>query len=1083
MSDPLTALESGLTRLLERIGSEHPRYTEALALQSRLLENISAARIYGDTETRRAERAQIVDALNRLALETVGISFNELSAVSEHESRINEIERRLYNPEINVVNLFGVAGSGKTFLARALADRQEISAKFPGGVVWVDCKVNDSLSRILGTIARGIDVGFVAEQRSDVLQRLAQIPTLLIFDSFDVVSHDDEVLSFVVRLPRPSKAMIISRERVLVSLPTGVSFRLGALSVSETAALLRSLIPRVNAIDLNRKTVEEIHSITGGLPLAIALIARTVAYEHSLDVLQALKRSRSRDEALDLLLYRILNSLSPKERRILEALSVFASHASPEAVCAIAQVRESKNFLNILNQSGLVATIDAKYILHPAVQGLVRRQIAPDLFKSLEGRMVDFFLEYVRCHQQDYKGLEQEWFNIRYAVELAYEGKNWQIMMEFVHLLGEFLDARGDINEYILWLNRAIEASEAFGEKRACAVFLHNLAIQHQRQGRIGQAIHEYQQSLQTFRGAGDRAGEAASLGNLGLAYRDLGRIQEAIVYYQQALALSREIGDRRSEASHLGKLGLAYRDLGDIQVAIECYHQALALSREIGDCHSEANLLANLGSAYADLPTDDRAQNLEVAIHHCRQALEILTSEMVPMDWAMIQNNLGNIYLAMFQATGSEQYADVARKAFELALEIFTPQISPLEYAAVQNNLANALLSRYEHTGEPQSLEMAIQAFQQALRFRTPEAAPVDYAATQSNLGIAWQRLFSATGDEHNLDQAIDAFEQALQIYKPDVSPRDWLRVTTNLSAVYAEADNWSEAKRLAAEILQIFRGAMADQEALEALAPWYERMGNLAIQNQDFQFTTRILAEAAHRFELQGAQTPAFIPNRLAELKAQIGDDLFAIIWAEVQGILTPVLAQTLQDAGGLMKREQFSEAVVRFTNALDLLSDDHKAPEVQRQRAVILSMRGICLRRLEQWEEALKDQEQALHLFERVRDFGGEARSSLEMGHLFELMNNYEDARLHYMDAYRLYRRADDRHGMATTSEHMGRLEFRVRMLPQAVEDLEEARDLWVQLGERGRVAAIELELEDARAMLAHQAAKAERRGEDR
>lgn len=81
MGDPLTALEHGLTRLLERIGSEHPRYTEALTLQSRLLENISAARTYGDTETRRAERAQIVDALNQLALKAVGVSFNEISGV------------------------------------------------------------------------------------------------------------------------------------------------------------------------------------------------------------------------------------------------------------------------------------------------------------------------------------------------------------------------------------------------------------------------------------------------------------------------------------------------------------------------------------------------------------------------------------------------------------------------------------------------------------------------------------------------------------------------------------------------------------------------------------------------------------------------------------------------------------------------------------------------------------------------------------------------------------------------------------------------------------------------------------------
>lgn len=71
---------------------------------------------------------------------------------------------------------------------------------------------------------------------------------------------------------------------------------------------------------------------------------------------------------------------------------------------------------------------------------------------------------------------------------------------------------------------------------------------------------------------------------------------------------------------------------------------------------------------------------------------------------------------------------------------------------------------------------------------------------------------------------------------------------------------------------------------------------------------------------------------------------------------------------------------------------------------------------------------------------------------MGHLFEVMNNYEDARLHYMDAYRLYRRAEDKHGMALASENLGRLEYRVRMFAQAVQNLEEARRLYISVGDR-------------------------------
>lgn len=78
MADVFTPYETGLTRLLKRLGSDHPRYADALVYQQRLLENITQARQYGDTDTLKHERAQIVGVLNQLALGTVGVSFNEL---------------------------------------------------------------------------------------------------------------------------------------------------------------------------------------------------------------------------------------------------------------------------------------------------------------------------------------------------------------------------------------------------------------------------------------------------------------------------------------------------------------------------------------------------------------------------------------------------------------------------------------------------------------------------------------------------------------------------------------------------------------------------------------------------------------------------------------------------------------------------------------------------------------------------------------------------------------------------------------------------------------------------------------------
>jgi len=78
VADIFTPDEKGLASLLEKLGPQHPRLSEAHTYQYRLTEIIASTRRYGDTEQRRANRAEIVDHLNQLALETIGLAFHEL---------------------------------------------------------------------------------------------------------------------------------------------------------------------------------------------------------------------------------------------------------------------------------------------------------------------------------------------------------------------------------------------------------------------------------------------------------------------------------------------------------------------------------------------------------------------------------------------------------------------------------------------------------------------------------------------------------------------------------------------------------------------------------------------------------------------------------------------------------------------------------------------------------------------------------------------------------------------------------------------------------------------------------------------
>lgn len=122
MTDVFSGYESGLSEVLKQLGKDHSRYSEALTLQNRLLENIARARQYGDTEICRAERAQVVSSLNQLTLETLEASFNELchSAVVTDgmpilDQTVGDALCEVIQSE-NLVPIYQTSGSGQFIL-------------------------------------------------------------------------------------------------------------------------------------------------------------------------------------------------------------------------------------------------------------------------------------------------------------------------------------------------------------------------------------------------------------------------------------------------------------------------------------------------------------------------------------------------------------------------------------------------------------------------------------------------------------------------------------------------------------------------------------------------------------------------------------------------------------------------------------------------------------------------------------------------------------------------------------------------------------------------------------------------------
>jgi len=154
------------------------------------------------------------------------------------------------------------------------------------------------------------------------------------------------------------------------------------------------------------------------------------------------------------------------------------------------------------------------------------------------------------------------------------------------------------------------------------------------------------------------------------------------------------------------------------------------------------------------------------------------------------------------------------------------------------------------------------------------------------------------------------------------------------------------------------------------------------------------------------------------------------------------------------------------------------DQPKSEDQLVRSTEIGFRlALCLKQAGRWSEALKQQEENIARYKKLGDLQGKANAYMEMGHIYQMMNLYDPALLYYGEAYYLYRQAAEetlaetvrrtaRHGMANAKESLGNLEFQLNVLPNGVTDLEEARQLYLDLGMPGKAAIISQTLEDVR-----------------
>jgi tetratricopeptide (TPR) repeat protein len=204
---------------------------------------------------------------------------------------------------------------------------------------------------------------------------------------------------------------------------------------------------------------------------------------------------------------------------------------------------------------------------------------------------------------------------------------------------------------------------------------------------------------------------------------------------------------------------------------------------------NNRGNFLIQLAS----LPVEDHRGRMAQALDALDEALRYRSPDIDAGTYATTQSNRAHVLSQMAAAAHniveSHELLQQSLSAVNEALNHLTTERVPLDYAKAQNVRGNVLsrLAALPDEDRPVRLTQALSAYEAALRYRPAGVAPVSYAVTLYN----WANVLSQLGEfvdgnqQALLLRALNAYDEALTYLHPSVVPLDHASALNNRATV----------------------------------------------------------------------------------------------------------------------------------------------------------------------------------------------------------------------------------------------------------------------------------------------------------
>ena len=572
------------------------------------------------------------------------------------EREVAELSALLRQPDVRLVSLTGIGGTGKTRLAVEVA--AALLAHFPQGVYFVALERVSRGEGLIFEIAQTLKIKETKGQNlfEAIKANLKGQRLLLVLDNFEQLIECSPTLADLLSAVPEIKLLVTSRVALRISWER--EFQLDPLGLPDDKTPLANIrqllnypavalfVERAAAMKKNfALTTENAGDVTAicqrldGLPLALELAAARIKLLTPHQILERLSDRFKLLTAGSLELpahYQTLRGvidwsyelLEPSEKQLFMRLAVFAGGCTVEAA---EQICNAQNDLELEVLDGL-ESLSHKNLLkeQPGKDGqprclmlqTIREYALEKLERSLEAGALHrthaaYFGELAENTNKMLRGpqkqlalniLDTEYDNVRLAISWGLKQRDSEVAGRLAGSMWSYWSARSYLSEGRAYLEEIFSLTEPGPDVQAKILLAYGYV--RQLQGDYPVAQDCYDQSLALLRELGNKAAIATLLNNYGNLADNLGQYEKAERCFKESQTLCLEVADPWGAASNLNNLGNIASNRGDYSTAEKCYRECIELLRKAGDRVWVASGLNNLGNLAAHQGDFETASN-----------------------------------------------------------------------------------------------------------------------------------------------------------------------------------------------------------------------------------------------------------------------------------------------------------------------------------------------------------------------------------------------------------------------------------------------------------------------------------------